>query len=67
MRLESQKTIKIVFKNVEYEIELKKLLEVLKRLENNPNLNPKDQEAIFKLMKHYELFDEHFLKNINNL
>lgn len=67
MRLESQKTIKVALNGVIYEIDLEKLQEVLKRLEGNKNLVLKDEKTIFKLMEYYDLFDEYFLKNINNL
>jgi len=50
-----------------FDIEIKKLIYVLSKLENNKDLKFENQEQIEALMKKHNLLDEHFLKNINNL
>ena len=64
-------TIKINLTNSDtmqvFNIEINKLIHVLSKLENNEDLKYENQKQIEDLMKKHNLFDEHFLKNINNL
>ena len=50
-----------------YDIEIDKLIYVLSKLENDNNLKYKSQKQIENLMKKYDLFNEHFLKNANKI
>ena len=63
--------IKINFLNSDtievFNVKLDKLIYVLSKLENNKNLKYKNQKQIENLMKKHNLFDEHFLKNIDKL
>lgn len=56
---------KILNEHHEFDVEIKKLVYILSKLENNNNLKYENQKQIENLMKKYGLFDEYFLKNIN--
>ncbi len=58
--------VKIKFKNKNYEIDIDKILYVLSAL-SDKKLNKNDVKIISKLMKKFKLFDEMFLKSIQNL
>ena len=58
---------KILNEYQEFDVEIKKLLYILSKLENNNDLKYENQEQIEKLMEKYNLFDEYFLKNINKI
>ena len=60
-----QKTIKISFKNKDYEVETDKLVHILEKLENTTIKRTEDE--IMKLFEKYSLYDEVFLKEVNNL
>lgn len=55
--------MKILFNNIEYEINKKKLLCVLNIL----NGSKVKSDNIVKSMEKFKLFDEYFLKNINKI
>ena len=60
-----QKTIRISFKNKDYEVETDKLVHILEKLENTTI--KKSEEEIMKLFEKYSLYDEVFLKEVNKL
>lgn len=60
-----QKTIRISFKNKDYEVDTDKLVHILEKLENTTI--KKSEEEIMKLFEKYSLYDEVFLKEVNKL
>jgi len=60
------KTIKITHQKREYALSFEKIIRVLNILENKKLYNIKEEE-IMQLMKKYNLFDNIFLENINNI
>lgn len=60
-------TTTVTFNNKNYTLDKRKLLAVIRRFENNPDFEFKNDTEIFKLLKKHKLLDEYFLNNVNNL
>lgn len=60
-------TTTITFDNKSYTLDKRKLLAVIRRFENNPDFEFKNDTEVFKLLKKHKLLDEYFLNNVNNL
>lgn len=58
--------IEIEFNGRNYNIDLNKIILVLCAL-NGKKIETRDKTYIKELMKYYDLYDEYFLENINNL
>ena len=58
--------IEIEFKNKKYSLEKSKLIYVLSKLENR-NLNKITNDEMAVIFEKYDLYDEIFLANLNNI
>ena len=61
----SSKTLKLVLNNKEYELNIDKVLYVLKRLYNDETLKYENDKQLIKLMDNLKLIDEIFLDSVD--
>ena len=61
----SSKTLKLVLNNKEYELNIDKVLYVLKRLYNDETLRYENDKQLIKLMDNLKLIDEIFLDSVD--
>ena len=61
----SPKTLKLVLNNKEYELNIDKVLYVLKRLYNDETLRYENDKQLIKLMDNLKLIDEIFLDSVD--
>ena len=59
------KTLKLVLNNKEYELNIDKVLYVLKRLYNDETLRYENDKQLIKLMDNLKLIDEIFLDSVD--
>ncbi len=64
---DTENKIKIIFKNIEYEINTTKLLFILSLLEDKKEVKAESKAEICTLMEKHKLFDEKFLIGMQKL
>ena len=64
-KTQPSKTLKLVLNNKEYELNIDKVLYVLKRLYNDETLKYENDKQLIKLMDNLKLIDEIFLDSVD--